>query len=366
MDWKPITGLESIPSPGLLVDADRVAGNINAMIDVVGNANVGRLRPHVKTHKMSEVVRMQLDSGITKFKAATIAEAKMIAQAGGPDVLIAYQMVGPNIGRLGQLMEQFPETSFATVTDDIAVAEQLADQIGNLDRPLRLFIDVDCGMHRTGIPLGESLDGLRAKIESLVGVNYAGLHVYDGHIKAVSLDQRQSETTPLIEAVRQYNQSRPSPTIIGSGSPTFTIWAESTDWECSPGTPIFWDHGYGNKYSELPFAIAAALLTRVISKPGGNQICLDLGYKAVAAEVPLAERVLLPAIPDAVMVGQHEEHLVFETEQAAEISIGQEYLAFPRHICPTVALYPSATVVRDGMVTDEIWQVTSRDRSPLL
>ena len=136
MDWKPISGLESIPSPGLLVDADRVTNNIHTMIDIVGSSNVGRLRPHVKTHKMSEVVRMQLDAGITKFKAATIAEAQMIAQAGGADVLIAYQMVGPNISRLGQLIEQFPETSFATVTDDIPVAEQLADQIGNLNREL--------------------------------------------------------------------------------------------------------------------------------------------------------------------------------------------------------------------------------------
>ncbi len=98
MDWNPITGLESVSSPSLLVDAERVSGNIAAMIGIVGQQQIRRLRPHVKTHKMSEVVRQQLEAGITKFKAATIAEAKMIAQAGGQDVLLAYQMVGPNIG----------------------------------------------------------------------------------------------------------------------------------------------------------------------------------------------------------------------------------------------------------------------------
>ena len=116
-DWNSTTGLESVESPGLLVDADRVAGNIAAMIDIVGTQNVGRLRPHVKTHKMSEVVRLQLEAGITKFKAATITEAAMIAQSGGRDVLIAYQMVGPNIGRLGTLIRQFPAASFAIITD---------------------------------------------------------------------------------------------------------------------------------------------------------------------------------------------------------------------------------------------------------
>jgi D-serine deaminase-like pyridoxal phosphate-dependent protein len=365
MDWNPITGLESIASPGLLVDADRVTANIAAMIEIVGRKNVDRLRPHVKTHKMSEVVRLQLDAGITKFKAATIGEANMIAQVGGPDVLIAYQMVGPSIGQLGTLIAQFPDISFATVTDDTANLDKLADQIGDSGHPLRLFIDVDCGMHRTGIPLGDSLDRLRTKIESMPSVEYAGLHVYDGHVKAESLDQRRSETIPLIDQVRAYDRAHPSPAIVGGGSPTFAVWAESTDWECSPGTSIFWDWGYGKKYPELPFSIAAALLTRVISKPAENQICLDLGYKAVASEVPLADRVLIPAINDAVMVGQHEEHLGLETTQANQIAVGQEYLAFPRHICPTVALYAGATVVRDGNVTDEIWPVTARDRLSL-
>jgi D-serine deaminase-like pyridoxal phosphate-dependent protein len=362
-DWNSISGLESVESPGLLVDADRVAGNIAAMIDIVGPQNVGRLRPHVKTHKMSAVVRLQLEAGITKFKAATVTEAKMIAQTGGPDVLIAYQMVGPNIGRLGALIQKFPDTSFAVITDSTANVEQLASQIGASGQPLRLFIDVDCGMHRTGIPLGDSLDQLRSKIESTSGVEFAGLHVYDGHVKAVSLEQRRSETLSIIEQVREYDRNQGAAIVVGGGSPTFGIWAEATDWECSPGTSIFWDWGYGQKYPELPFTIAAGLLTRVISKPGKDQICLDLGYKAIAAEVSLEDRALIPALDDAVPVGQHEEHLGLQTNQANRIAVGQEYLAFPRHICPTVALYAGATVVRDGRVTDEIWSVTARDRS---
>ena len=71
-----------------------------------------RLRPHLKTSKMGEVVRMHLDEGITRFKCATIAEAEMAARAGAPDVLLAYQPVGPNVARFVRLVQTFPATRF--------------------------------------------------------------------------------------------------------------------------------------------------------------------------------------------------------------------------------------------------------------
>lgn len=361
MNWRRIKGLDAVASPGLLVDADRVEQNIERMVAIVGG-EPSRLRPHVKTHKMPAVVQLELAAGISKFKAATIAEAEMVATEGGKDVLLAYPVVGPNIERLAGLITRHPATSFAAVTDNIAVAETLAERFGDSAEPLRVFIDVDCGMHRTGIEFGPGLDRLRERIESLPGLQYAGLHVYDGHLHDPSLDERKSAAGKIIATLRDYDRTHPSPTIIGGGSPTFALWAEQTSWECSPGTTVFWDVGYGSNYPDLEFAMAVALLTRVISKPGDQRICLDIGYKSVASEMPLERRVVLPAIDDARFIGQSEEHLVVETSQAASISPGQHFLAFPRHICPTVALHAVATVVRDGSVTDESWRVTARDR----
>jgi D-serine deaminase-like pyridoxal phosphate-dependent protein len=363
MNWPTINfkSLDAVASPGLLVDADRVTNNVQAMVETAGG-QASRLRPHVKTHKMPAVVQLEIAAGINKFKTATIAEAEMVASAGGKDVLLAYPVVGPNIRRLARLIERHPNTSFAALADDVDVTETLSEQIGTIEQPLRLFIDVDCGMHRTGIPLGPKLDQLRACIESLPNLQFAGLHVYDGHLHSPSLDERKSAVGQIIAAVRQYDRSHPSPTIIGGGSPTFALWAEETSWECSPGTTVFWDVGYGSNYPDLEFSMAIALLTRVISKPGDRRICLDLGYKAVASEMPLDRRVMLPAIDDATFIGQSEEHLVVETAQAASIAHGQHFLAFPRHICPTVALHAMATVVRDGRVTEETWRVTARDR----
>ena len=101
--WYTVENVDEIPSPSLLIYPDRVEENIRRMIHVAGG--VQRLRPHMKTNKLPEVIRMHLDQGITKFKCATIAEAEMIAACEAPDVLMAYQPVGPNVERFIELVQ---------------------------------------------------------------------------------------------------------------------------------------------------------------------------------------------------------------------------------------------------------------------
>ncbi|MCB1064992.1 MAG: alanine racemase, partial [Verrucomicrobiae bacterium] len=94
--WLSVENVADLASPALLIFPDRIDYNIRQMIDEVGG-DPTLLRPHVKTHKMGEVVKMQLESGIDRFKCATIAEAELTAEAGAADVLLSYQPVGPNI-----------------------------------------------------------------------------------------------------------------------------------------------------------------------------------------------------------------------------------------------------------------------------
>ena len=105
-DWFHVANGAEIPTPALLVYPDRIQENIRRMIRVAGG--VKTLRPHMKTHKMPEVIRMQLEQGITRFKCATIAEAEMTAAAGAEDVLLAYQPVGPNVERFLELAAALP------------------------------------------------------------------------------------------------------------------------------------------------------------------------------------------------------------------------------------------------------------------
>src|SRR6266542_6153099 len=105
----------------------------------------------MQTHKMPEMIRLQLARGITKFKCATIAEAEMTASCGAADVLLAYQPVGPNLGRLVELVQQFPSTAFATIADDADAVGALSRAFERAGRACELLLDIDCGQHRCGV-----------------------------------------------------------------------------------------------------------------------------------------------------------------------------------------------------------------------
>src|ERR1043166_9291478 len=111
-------------SPGLLFYRDVIRNNVAGLVKRVGDPK--KLRPHVKTHKTREIVKMQLDLGITKHKVATIAEAEMVASVGAPDVLLAYPLVGPNCGRLAKLMDKFPGCQFSTLVAHTVAAGALS------------------------------------------------------------------------------------------------------------------------------------------------------------------------------------------------------------------------------------------------
>src|SRR6202049_717581 len=99
----------SVLSPGLLFYKDLIRRNIARRIEIAGGPQ--KLRPHVKTHKTREIIRMELDAGIDKHKCATLAEAEMLADCGVPDVLLAYPLVGPNCGRMARLVGAYPKCS---------------------------------------------------------------------------------------------------------------------------------------------------------------------------------------------------------------------------------------------------------------
>ena len=130
--------------------------------------------------------------------------------------------------------------------------------------------------------------------------------------------------------------------------------------QCSPGTFVFWDKGY-TEFADLPFTVAAVLLTRVISIVDGNLLCLDIGHKAVASENPLHQRLHFLNIEDVVLISHSEEHLVVSVLDTAKHNIGDIWFAVPYHICPTVALYNEVEVIEAGYRTKQ-WNVSARNR----
>jgi D-serine deaminase-like pyridoxal phosphate-dependent protein len=353
-------------SPSLVIFEDLVRANLDAAVRAVGG-EPRRLRPHVKTHKMPAIVRMQEALGLHKHKVATIAEAEMTAAAGGRDILIAYPLVGPNLDRFVRLVQAYPTTTFRALVDDPDATRALARAASVLGKAVPTLVDLDIGMGRTGIAPGDDAVRLYELIGNLPTLEPDGLHAYDGHQKATDpAERRRSALHDLEPALdlrdRLLDDGHHVPRLVLGGTPTFPIHATSTvpGAECSPGTGTLHDHGYASKFPDLPFAPAALLLTRVVSRPRSGRITLDLGHKAVAAD-PVGARLVIPDLPGATLGGQSEEHLVVETVDAAKYPPGTPLLAIPTHICPTVALHRRAYVVRGGEVVDE-WEVGARDR----
>jgi D-threonine aldolase len=371
---------DELLSPCLLVYPEVIRRNLSEMIRIAGGAQ--RLRPHVKTHKCADIVRLELAAGITKHKCATLAEAEMLAECSAPDVLLAYPQTGPNLGALLELIARFPATKFSVVVDNPQAAGALAAVTEQAPRqrhpsPLNVFIDLDTGMHRTGIAPGGAVQ-LAQQIAASPALRLVGLHVYDGQNHQSDLSERQGAVSalmqPVLELVEQLQQAAlPINTLVCGGTPTFPVFADyqlpeslssggGVAIELSPGTSVLSDFNYGRDYRDMEgIAHAALLLTRVISKPGDDLLTVDLGYKAVASDQPAGRRCYFPQLPGVEQIQHSEEHLVLRTPQANHYQVGDVLYAIPAHICPTVALHAEMQVIEGNRATGS-WAVSARHR----
>lgn len=362
--WYTIDNIGAIDTPALVVYPDRVRENIRTAKSMV--KDVSLLRPHAKTHKSVEAARLLIEEGIRKFKCATIAEAEMLAIAGAPDVLLAYQPVGPKVVRLLRLVQKYRKTAFSCLVDNLPAASAIADIFAAQQMVLPVFIDLNVGMNRTGIRPGDEALALYRSCMTMPGILPAGLHAYDGQIGAADPALRILECRTSFEPVRELqtalqDKSHAKPLLIAGGSPTFPVHAQKADVECSPGTFIYWDRNYEMLLAEQPFVPAALVLTRVVSQPSKTTLCLDAGYKAVASEKDIDHRLFFLNAPAAKCVSQSEEHLVIDVGEDHAFSIGSILYGLPFHICPTCALYEKAAAVTDR-IADSEWTMTARDR----
>lgn len=350
---------KDIDSPSLLIFKDRVVQNIREMIRVAGGT--ARLMPHVKTNKMEAVIRLMMAEGITRFKAATIAEAELAAMAGAESVLISHQLVGPKIHRLKNLVEKYPATAFSTLAD----CREVADELSRVMEQVSVYLDINNGMNRTGHEVNEDLGPFLDHVLSKGNILVRGLHIYDGHITDADFSEREKRVDQGMHLLDQFIRAATEKTgnleLVCGGSPAFTAHVKAENRILSPGTSVFWDWGYGDKFTEQHFSPAAWVLTRVISKPAAGIITVDMGHKAVSAENPVNLRIRFPENPDLRLISQSEEHGVLETDRWENYRVGDVLLGIPYHVCPTVNLYDQASVFDQGKYAGT-WEIAARKR----
>ncbi|MGI4729184.1 MAG: alanine racemase, partial [Janthinobacterium lividum] len=244
-------------------------------------------------------------------------------------------------------------------------AEKLNEAAQQHSTQIKVYVDVNVGMNRTGINPKHAADlyefcALKEALQPL------GLHAYDGHIHEPNLEIRRKQWHTVFMQVKTVWQTLlkkgfSAAKIIAGGTPTFPFFAEEKAIECSPGTFIYWDDGYQQHFPEQPFLLAALVVARVISLPDETKICLDLGHKSVSAENDLQHRVRFLNAPELKLISQSEEHLVAEAGENHTYKIGDILYGLPYHICPTVALHQFAIIIQNHEITGS-WETLARNR----
>lgn len=364
-NWWKIKSDINIDTPFLAAYEDRIRFNLERLIGSV-NGDTQKLRPHIKTHKIGEILELFKIYNIKKIKCATIAEAELGAIHEIPDVLLAYQPVGIKKERWISLIQKYPDTSFSTITDNLDSAKALNEIAKKNDLKLNVYLDLNTGMNRTGFSISEDWTALVDKIIKLKNLHFEGIHIYDGHLKG-SAEERTNAASSSFSEIKEKTEAIEQKLgyelkIVAGGSNTFPFYATQENVECSPGTFIFWDSNYQVHLSEQKFKPALVIVGTIISKPTRSTLCIDIGYKAVASENPIDKRLVILNDENLIPTAHSEEHLILENKGKNEYKIGSTIYALPYHVCPTCALYDAVQVVNKGHQIYDQWKVAARSR----
>ncbi len=347
---------ERVLSPALVIYLDRVRHNVRTVIEQTGGAD--RWRPHVKTAKIPEVFRELCRAGIRNFKCATTREARELLQVmraesvSNGDLLVAYPLPAPALTVMESLAEEYSEFRLSVLAED-------ATNIDAIPSPLSIFVDVNPGMHRTGIP-AHNFDEIKA-VATLAGSRFRGVHFYDGHLHQDDIELRRRSAfecyDQLVELVRRLESTGTSvDEIITSGTPSYRHALAyphfgdlgSTLHRVSPGTVVYFDLRSQELEPDCGLQPAALVHSRVISVPNETTVTCDAGSKSIAAEAgdPVAHAL---GHPELRALTPSEEHLPFELVSGSAPARGTALMLFPRHICPTVNLASQAVLMdQDG------------------
>ncbi len=357
-----IRQVENLGTPVLVFYEEKIRENIARMGDLLDGYD--RLRPHIKTHKCREVLDLQMEAGITRFKCATLKEADLAAGAGAAEILLAYPVVGAMVPRVAALQKAFPLVRLDVLADDPDGVIKLSRACLQEGVELGVMVDINPGMDRTGVASGEAIKLARI-IQDTPGLRFTGLHMYESRVAPGGAEQRtlqyQTSIQKAITTRRELERvGIPVKNLVTAGSLDCAIAAgmEGVD-EVSPGTWILWDKGYEDLMPRR-FVWAALVIGRVISRPSQTLFTVDAGTKSVSADPAIPHAHVL-SVPNATVVGRWEEHLVVRLESPSSApEVGAPVYLVPVHVCSTVNLWDEAVVIDGSGEITARWKIAAR------
>lgn len=374
--WDPrygVAALDDVLTPALLLYPEIVASNIERTLDLLGG-DANRWRVHIKTAKLKYTLRMLIERGVRNFKCATTLELLVACQSRAQDVLFAHPAVGANARRVREIAEQFPQVRISVLAEN---EEQVGQWSGSR---IGVFLDVNPGMDRTGIEQNQSGKVLElARAIGGAGLEFRGLHYYDGHYAGLEPSERNAAAHAgyerLLKVVGEIERSGISvPEVITAGTPTFPCSLSFSGFRTgnflhrvSPGTVVYCD---ATTMTQLPieygYQPAVLVLTRVVSHPRAGIFTCDAGHKSVSADAGVPTCVVV-GHPELTPLSPSEEHLPMGVQGGATgPQVGEALYLLPRHVCPTVNNFDCALLVQNDEVKS-VERVSARGReAPLL
>ena len=358
-----------LETPLPVVDLDRLERNLDTAARYAREHQLG-LRPHIKTHKSTRLAAEQLRRGAVGLTCATPHEAEVMSEV-ADNILLAYPPVGAlRARRIAALPEHVRLTvalDSVTATDDLATAARAAD------REIAVYVELDLGMHRVGLPVVDDAIALARRIRDSAPLSFAGIAFYPGHIREPS-ESQDAKLAALREglgdALLRFDRAGVAARSVSGGS-TPTMWRTHElpgVTEFRPGTYIFNDRTTAEIGTCAWTDCALTVLATVVSTAVPGQAVIDAGSKALGRE-PLRGASVgddgfgsLLEHPEVTVKSMSEEHGILDVSRSTwRPSVGERVRVIPNHVCIVVHLNDLVVGVR-GTAVETSWPVAARGR----
>ena len=364
-------GRARLNTPVLVVELDALDRNIARMAQFAAEHGVA-LRPHAKTHKSVDIARRQLAAGAIGLCCAKLGEAEALAEGGIEGLHITSPVVSaPAIARLAALNAR--TDGLMAVIDNPDNARAIAAAIGD-GKPLKVIIDVDPGIRRTGVASPEKAVELAQTIGALPALTLMGVQFYCGaeqHIEgwASRREAVANRAAYLRTAIAALTEAGFPPEIVtGGGTGTHRMDVEEKIFtELQVGSYVFMDDQYEAcalvESGPNPYETALMVDARVVSANAGPLVTVDAGFKAFSTDAE-RPRILSGAPEGAAYAFMGDEHgaVILPSGANARPGLADRITLAAPHCDPTVNLYATYHVVR-GESLVALWPVTARGMS---
>ncbi|PVM93379.1 threonine aldolase [Caulobacter radicis] len=368
---------EQLNTPVLVVDRAALSANIATMAAFAASKGL-KLRPHAKTHKSADIARLQLEAGAVGLCCAKIGEAEALAAQGvSSGLLITSPVVSaPAIARLVAL--NLATEGLKVVVDHPDNVAALGAAASASGKPLEVLIDLDPGIHRTGVASPQAAVALFEAIKAQSSLTYAGLQCYCGvqqHIEAfdvrkTALEDRGAYIREVVDALTAAGGA--PPIVSGSGTGSHRIDAElGLFTEFQVGSYVFMDDQYlacdltgdgdGARADASPYRRSLFIDARVVSANSPGMVTVDAGFKAMSTDAD-PPQVFAGAPEGSRYFFMGDEHGALVPSSGSPPPLGARVTLAAPHCDPTVNLYDAYHVV-EGDTLVAIWPVTARGRS---